>query len=114
MPTMILWAAFHQNESIKKKPLIKISPLYKEPTSTVSDIVRSDYRTADVFKKYGINYCCSGVISLEAACSIRNIDTPLVVAELEEATRSICLPNSLRFADWKVSFLADYIQHVHH
>ena len=92
----------------------KTSQLYKESGSTVSDIVRSDYRTADVFKKHGINFCCSGNISLEAACSVRNIDSAKVVEELEEATRSICLPNSLRFTEWKIGFLADYIQHVHH
>jgi regulator of cell morphogenesis and NO signaling len=37
-----------------------------------------------------------------------------VIAELDEATRDIRLPNNLKFADWKLSFLADYIQHVHH
>ena len=92
----------------------KTTPLYKEPSSTISDIVRSDYRTADVFKKHGINFCCSGNISLESACSVRNIDCSLLVVELEEATRSICLPNGLRFTEWKIGFLADYIQHVHH
>jgi regulator of cell morphogenesis and NO signaling len=76
--------------------------------------VRGDYRTADVFKKYGINFCCSGNISLESACSLKNLDASVVMAELDEATRDIRLPNNLKFADWKVSFLADYIQHVHH
>jgi regulator of cell morphogenesis and NO signaling len=81
---------------------------------TVSDIVRSDYRTADVFKKYGINYCCSGQISLAEACNVRNIDADLLVQELENAARDIYVPNGLQFAQWKLEFLIDYIVNVHH
>ena len=40
----------------------------------VSEIVRDDYRTADVFKKYGINYCCGGNTTLEEACKLQNLE----------------------------------------
>jgi regulator of cell morphogenesis and NO signaling len=81
---------------------------------TISDIVRSDYRTADVFKKHGINYCCSGQVSLQDACDVRSLDHVVITCELEEATRSVRLPNGLRFGEWKMDFLADYITNVHH
>jgi regulator of cell morphogenesis and NO signaling len=81
---------------------------------TVSEIVRADYRTADVFKKYGINYCCSGQVPLEEACALKNLELEVVVNELEEATRNISLSNSLQFVDWKIDFLIDYIVNVHH
>jgi len=88
--------------------------LHREATNTVSDIVRDDYRTADVFKRHGINFCCSGNVSLESACAVKNIDASAVMSELDEATRNIRLPNGLKFSEWKASFLADYIIHVHH
>ena len=86
----------------------------KESKQTVSAIVRSDYRTADVFRRHGINYCCSGEVSLQEACALRNIDYIQVEEDLAEATRSIRLPNSLQFSSWKIDFLADYITNVHH
>ena len=76
---------------------------------TVSEIVRSDYRTADVFKKYGINYCCNGQVPLEEACAGKNLELEVVVNELEYATRNINLSNSLQFVDWKIDFSIDYI-----
>src|SRR5690348_16045588 len=81
---------------------------------TVSEIVRSDYRAADVFKKHGINYCCSGQVMLQEACEVRHISYDQVVEELDVATRSMRLTNSLQFSDWKMDFLADYITNVHH
>ena len=81
---------------------------------TVSDIVREDYRTADVFKKYGINYCCSGQAALIEACALKDIDYNEVVNDLRKATRTICLPSNLLFDNWKIDFLIDYIVNVHH
>lgn len=81
---------------------------------TISDIVRSDYRTADVFKKYAINYCCSGQISLQEACDLRNLDKQVILEKLDEATRNISISNSLQFNEWKIDFLIDYIINVHH
>jgi regulator of cell morphogenesis and NO signaling len=85
-----------------------------DPLQPVSEIVRSNFRTADVFTKYGINYCCGGQFSLADACSTRNIDYRQMAIELEDATRSVKLPSSLQFSEWKLDFLADYILNVHH
>jgi len=82
--------------------------------SFVSDIVTNDYRTAEVFRKYGIEYCCGGKWPLEMVCHTKNIELKILTKELEDATRSIQLPNSLPFNEWDIDFLADYIVHVHH
>ena len=81
---------------------------------TVSDIVNADYRTADVFRKYGIEFCCGGKLSLRTICDIKNLRINIVREELEESTRTICLPNSLKFENWDIDFLTDYIINVHH
>jgi regulator of cell morphogenesis and NO signaling len=81
---------------------------------TVASIVRDNYRAADVFKKYGINYCCSGNISLKDSCSQKQIDPEFLLTELQEAVKEIHIPNSVNFASWKTDFLVDYIINVHH
>jgi regulator of cell morphogenesis and NO signaling len=80
---------------------------------TVSDIVRADYRTAEVFKKHGIDYC-SGNEKLLETCASQNLDYNAILDELEAATKTIIISNSLHFSDWKIGFLIDYIINVHH
>ena len=80
----------------------------------VKDIVVQDYRTADVFKKYGINYCCGGQVSLEEACRQRKVDMAALQQELESATKNIMISNRLPFNHWRVDFLVDYITNIHH
>ncbi len=82
--------------------------------SFVTDIVTHDYRTAEVFRKYGIEYCCGGKWPLEMVCRAKNIDPVVLIKELEDATRTVQVPNSLPFNEWDIDFLADYIVHVHH
>lgn len=82
--------------------------------SFVTDIVTQDYRTAEVFRKYGIEYCCGGKWPLEMVCQTKNIDINTLIRELEDATRTVQVPNSLPFNEWDIDFLAEYIVHVHH
>src|SRR5215204_3031353 len=81
---------------------------------TVSQIVRDDYRTADVFKKWGINYCCGGNLPLAEACAIKNLDLAIIRNDLQEATKNVQVSNVLAFNEWPVAFLADYVVYVHH
>lgn len=85
-----------------------------EPVMTISDIVQSDYRTAEVFKKHNINYCCSGKISLDDACKLKNIETETILSEIEDATRNICIPNSVDINAWNINFIIDFLINVHH
>lgn len=81
---------------------------------TVKDIVIDDYRTADVFKKWGINYCCGGNLPLDKACAVKQVSQIEVEQDLERATKSITLSNAIAFNEWPLSFLTDYILYVHH
>lgn len=80
----------------------------------VSDIVREDYRTADVFKQYGINYCCGGKVMLKDICDQRSIEYSEIDNALQKATINLYLSNNLDFEGWNVEFLVDYIINVHH
>lgn len=80
----------------------------------ISDIVKLDYRTADVFKKYQLSYCGAGLVSLKSVCVTKNIDFDLLSNELKEATRNLIFPNKLAFDEWEIDFLIDFIIHIHH
>ncbi len=82
--------------------------------SLVSDIVAQDYRTAEVFRRHGIGYCCGGKWPMKIACQMQGVDADIVQAELEIATRNIQVSNLLDFADWDIDFLIDYLLNVHH
>jgi regulator of cell morphogenesis and NO signaling len=34
----------------------------------IGELVAQDYRTASVFKKYGIDFCCQGNRTIQDAC----------------------------------------------
>jgi regulator of cell morphogenesis and NO signaling len=87
---------------------------FQDLNSTISEIVQSDYRTADVFKKHGINYCCSGKISLAEACAIKGIEVASIAHDLKVATRNVYVSNSIDYQKWSAEFLIEYIIHIHH
>ena len=82
--------------------------------STIAGIVKSDYRAADVFARYNINYCCAGNVTLEDACQAAGLDPEELKKELRRRSRVIEISPSLDFHNWKTDFLIDYIIHIHH
>lgn len=83
--------------------------------SFVSDIVRNDYRAADVFRKYGINYCCGGKWPLQIICANMGIDANLVVRDLnQQLVNEHLQPLIDGYSEWNVSFLIDFILNINH
>jgi regulator of cell morphogenesis and NO signaling len=82
--------------------------------SFVTEIVRQDYRTASVFKKYDIDFCCGGKWPLGTVCETKNLDFGMLKDELKSAIRPIKLSNTLQFDKWDIDFLTEYIINVHH
>ncbi len=80
---------------------------------TISEIVSKDIRTAEVFSKYGIDYCCGGNVKLIELCRSNNIDLFTLSQELESVQYSP-LDDSLDFASWKLDQLINYIVDTHH
>jgi regulator of cell morphogenesis and NO signaling len=79
---------------------------------TVGAIAAKDMRKAEVFKKYGIDFCCGGKKTLSEACAEKGLDVDLVEAELENARGNTKTENN--FNRWEPDFLADYIYNQHH
>ncbi len=78
---------------------------------TIGNIVASDYRTARVFQKFGLDFCCGGHKTVEEAAIQREVDPMEVRRALKEL-------NSTRpakdYNDWTLDFLIDYIVNTHH
>jgi len=81
---------------------------------SVSEIVAKDYRTAEVFRRYGIGYCCGGKWPLDMACEMQGVDISALNRELKTAVRTIHISSQIDFASWDTDFLIDYIINVHH
>jgi regulator of cell morphogenesis and NO signaling len=80
---------------------------------SVGEVVKLDFRAADVFSSYGIDFCCGGKFSVSEACANAKADESLVIRALEE------MQNQKGFAvhdfdSWNIGFLTDYIQNTHH
>jgi regulator of cell morphogenesis and NO signaling len=79
---------------------------------TVGEIAAKDIRKAEVFKKYGIDFCCGGKKSLKQVCEEKGLDLEIVEAELENPVQKISSGNN--YNGWELDFLADYIYNQHH
>jgi len=79
---------------------------------TLGDIVTEKYQAAVVLEKYGIDFCCQGNRTLDAACLKAGINTSQIIDEIEEVSK---LANPIAdFRSWSPDQLADYIYRTHH
>lgn len=82
-------------------------------TTTVGEIVAHDIRTAETFKRLGIDFCCNGKRTLADACRQAGVPVQEVIEKLGHLPSGKRLPSE-QFDTWSLDFLADYIYNVHH
>ena len=82
-------------------------------SAVIGDIVAGDYRSAAVFEKHRIDFCCGGAVTLAAACAARGIDPSILLRELEAATRTPARQDT-DYASWTLTRLIDHIKAIHH
>ena len=80
---------------------------------TVGEIVADDFRSAEIFKNVGIDFCCGGKKSLSQTCKEKGIDPEAVQYELNQLAH-LPVNYSHNFKDWELPFLCDYIVNTHH
>ncbi|UFS72530.1 iron-sulfur cluster repair di-iron protein [Geomonas sp. RF6] len=81
--------------------------------TTIGEVVAEDFRTAQVFQKYGIDFCCGGKITLAETCRERDINPDTLLQEISQ-TKAEQLDRSQDYGAWPLPFLADYIINTHH
>lgn len=84
-----------------------------DSTSKIGEIVVEDYRTASVFKKYKIDFCCNGGRSLREVCEIKNMDVSKLLEELQSVNKTTA-SETIDFNSWDLDLLIDYIEKKHH
>ncbi len=80
---------------------------------TLSEIVNKDFRTAQIFEKYNLDFCCRGNKSLSEACNEKGLKSENVFSELQNISVNNAA-NSIRYDKWELDFLIDYIINNHH
>ncbi|MBI4930362.1 MAG: iron-sulfur cluster repair di-iron protein [Bacteroidetes bacterium] len=83
----------------------------REPT--VGELAARDYRKVEVFKKYGVDFCCGGKKSIANVCKEKGINQEQLEKELHIAETATELP-SQNFSAWELDFLSEYIVNTHH
>ena len=81
---------------------------------TIRDIVAEDYRTAAVFQRYGLDFCCKGNRTVEQACVDAGVPADDVQQDLQEATELPQIACAPRFNSWDLASLITYIVSNHH
>ncbi len=81
-------------------------------TDFIGEIVAEDFRTAAIFKKYGIDFCCKGGRTIEEACSPKSLDKDQIYSDIENLPKTD--GNSIDFNSWPLDLLADYVEKTHH
>lgn len=80
--------------------------------NTVAEIVVQNIKSAHIFKKHGIDFCCGGGITVEKACSKNGVDYTILRKEIEAIGDSPS--RAYNYDDWELDFLIDHIINVHH
>ncbi|AQX85762.1 iron-sulfur cluster repair di-iron protein [Elizabethkingia bruuniana] len=81
-------------------------------TDYIGAMVAEDFRTAAVFKKYGIDFCCKGGRTISDACEKKGIDEQKIYEEIENLPKSGGA--NIDFTSWPLDLLADYVEKTHH
>ncbi len=80
---------------------------------SVGELVSEDYRRADIFKSFGIDFCCGGKKTVKDACAEKDVN----MQGLSTALADLAIQPSGPKQDprqWDLDFLCDYIVNTHH
>lgn len=80
----------------------------------VGELVAQDYRTATVFKRHKIDFCCQGNRTVSEACEKHKVDPQILQSELAVAMRTGDASQTQAISELGPSELIDHIVEVHH
>ena len=106
------WEYLEQGPQLWRVKISKRPEGTKE--ETLGEIAVKDLRKAEVFKKYGLDFCCGGKKTVKEACAEKGLDVTKIEQELQTADKNVAGTRPLPYNDWNLDFLADYIVNTHH
>jgi regulator of cell morphogenesis and NO signaling len=79
---------------------------------TLGEVVKDNFKTAEIFESYGLDYCCNGKRSLSVACEEKKLDADEIIEKLKAA--NINKNGNGTFDKLELDELIDYIVKTHH
>ncbi len=79
----------------------------------IGQYVADDFRTAAIFSKHKIDFCCNGNRTITEACDKKGIDSSQLIEELNQVLNSNT-GESIDYKSWPIDLLAEYIEKKHH
>jgi regulator of cell morphogenesis and NO signaling len=80
----------------------------------VGQIVAHDFRSARVFSKHGIDFCCKGSKTIKEVCIKSDLAPTLLMDQLLNVINSKKENGVISFQELPLDLLVDYIVKVHH
>jgi regulator of cell morphogenesis and NO signaling len=84
-----------------------------QQTLSVGSFVAVNYRTAAVFQKHGIDFCCKGGKSINEVCDNKKIPVDDLLLELNSVLNQSA-EQGKDYQAWPLDKLADHIEKKHH
>ncbi len=110
-PEVFGWTYLEQGET----GVWKVSIFHKPKISkTVREVALQYPQAVGIFKKYRIDYCCKGNLAFTEACAAKGLDGEKVLEEILLEGGQGNGAYALRFQDWKLAGLCDFIENNHH
>lgn len=81
---------------------------------SLAQIVTGNHRSAAIFEKYHLDFCCKGKRSLKQACDEQNIPVEELLPELEKVSAAAGITSGYPFDKLTQTQLIDYIVSTHH
>jgi regulator of cell morphogenesis and NO signaling len=83
------------------------------PETTIREIVATDYRTAAIFQRHGLDFCCNGCRTIEQGCRDAGANPDVLLREIDAVlgTPGSGIP---RYSSWDARTLVAYIVDTHH
>lgn len=92
--------------------LIRIITTMLTKEKTIGELVAEDFRTAQVFRKYKIDFCCKGNRTIQEACENKHVLVEDVYRDLENINQG--KSGDFNFNSWPLDLLAEYVEKTHH
>ena len=108
---IFVWEYLEQGPEWWKVRIVR--RITSENDETLGQIAAKDLRKAEIFQRYGLDFCCGGKKTVKQACKEKGLDVTKIEQELQQADKNP-VTRPLPYSDWSLDFLADYIVNTHH
>jgi len=90
-----------------------MNTLLEDAKTQIGQFVAQDYRTAAIFSKHKIDFCCNGGRTLEEACEKKGIESKILLEELHTILNTTA-NQAIDYKSWPLDLLIEYIEKKHH